>query len=380
LSINSHWQGFNETGRFASGNGYGKNRFACFKLFQTRYHNRMKKRSLGWMIIALLLTIAGVGLYSFGLRAVYRHWGYFFLKPSGTQWPAGSRERIRELTGDRKGKVAWSSSRTGTHQLYLMTFPDLRIYQLTDHPHVSYYPRFSPEGGRIVFARSQRPWVSEREQAPWDVYILSLAGGKERLAAKNGNFPLWLPDGERILFVRKDEVVIKDLHTEKEKVIFDGREPPFNGEPSTPEMCPWNPDLITFTLRGKEDGVFILDLKTKRRILVSASGCESTWSPDRREIVWVQNGGRGGTRIMASPADRVQGRVFMDLPFSFSHEYFPRFSADGKWFTWGASEGGHEHDIADYELFLWKVGRPWETAVRLTYSPANDRFPDIYFE
>lgn len=340
----------------------------------------MKKKSLGWTITALLLTICAVVLYSFGLRAVYSHWGYFFLKPAESQWPAGSREKIRDLMGDRKGKVAWSSSRTGTHQLYLMTFPDLRIYQLTDHSHVSYHPRFSPEGGRIVFARSQRPWVSEREQTPWDVYILGLAGGKEKLAAKNGNFPLWLPDGERILFLRKDEVVIKDLHTEKEKVIFDGRNPPFDGQPSNPEICPWDPSLLSFTLRGKTEGVFILDLKTGRPTLVSPSGCEATWRPDRREIVWVENGGRGGTRIMASPADRVQRTVFMDLPFSFSHEYFPRFSADGKWFIWGASEGEHEHDIADYEIYLWKVGRPWETAVRLTYNPANDRFPDIYFD
>ena len=250
----------------------------------------MKKKGLGWIVTVLLLTFAGVWLYSLGLRAVYRHWGYFFLKTAETQWPAGSREGIKDLLGDRKGKVVWGSSRTRTHQLFLMTFPDLRIYQLTDHPHVSYHPRFSPEGERIVFARSQRPWVSERDQIPWDIYILNLAGGKERLVAKNGNFPLWLPDGERILFLRKDEVVVKDLHTEKEKVIFDGRKPPFDGEPSNPEICPWDPGLLSFTLRGKTEGVFILDLKTGRPTLVSPSGCEATWRPDRREIIWVENG------------------------------------------------------------------------------------------
>ena len=340
----------------------------------------MKKKGLGWIVTVLLLTFAGVWLYSLGLRAVYRHWGYFFLKTAETQWPAGSRERIKDLLGDRKGKVVWGSSRTGTHQLFLMTLPDFKIYQLTDHPHVSYHPRFSPEGERIVFARSQRPWVSERDQIPWEVYILNLAGGKERLVVKNGNFPLWLPDGERILFLRKNEVIIRDLHTEKEKVIFDGRKPPFDGEPSNPEICPWDPGLLSFTLRGKTEGVFILDLKTGRPTLVSPSGCEATWRPDRREIIWVENGGRGGTRIMASLVDRIRSSVFMDLPHTFSHEYFPRFSADGRWFIWGASEGDHEHDIADYEIFLWKVGASWDKAVRLTFNPANDRFPDIYLE
>ena len=70
----------------------------------------------------------------------------------------------------------------------------------------------------------------------------------------------------------------------------------------------------------------------------------------------------------------------MDLPQDFSHEYFPKLSNDGKWLVWGASQGDHEHDLADYEIFLWKLGRPWEEAVRITYNPANDRWPDIYVD
>ena len=41
----------------------------------------------------------------------------------------------------------------------------------------------------------------------------------------------------------------------------------------------------------------------------------------------------------------------------------------------GASAKGHEHDIADYEIFLWQVGTPWESAMRLSRNPANDRWP-----
>ena len=47
---------------------------------------------------------------------------------------------------------------------------------------------------------------------------------------------------------------------------------------------------------------------------------------------------------------------------------------------WGGSQGDHEHDLADYEIFLWKMGRPWEDALRITYNPANDRWPDIYVD
>jgi hypothetical protein len=40
----------------------------------------------------------------------------------------------------------------------------------------------------------------------------------------------------------------------------------------------------------------------------------------------------------------------------------------------------HEHDLADFEVFLWKLGRPWEEALRITYNPANDRWPDMFVE
>jgi hypothetical protein len=70
----------------------------------------------------------------------------------------------------------------------------------------------------------------------------------------------------------------------------------------------------------------------------------------------------------------------MDLPGNFSHEYFPRLSRDSRWLVWGASAGDHEHDMADYEIFLWQVGRPFTEAIRLTYNTANDRWPDIFIE
>jgi hypothetical protein len=94
----------------------------------------------------------------------------------------------------------------------------------------------------------------------------------------------------------------------------------------------------------------------------------------------VEVGGKGGTFLQASAVQPPGKRTFMDLPFSFSHEYFPRFSRNGQWLIWGASEGDHEHDLADYEIFLWRRGSPWEKTVRLTFNKANDRFPDIFIE
>jgi len=46
--------------------------------------------------------------------------------------------------------------------------------------------------------------------------------------------------------------------------------------------------------------------------------------------------------------------------------------------VWAATQRGHDHDIADYEIYLWEVGTPASTAVRLTYHSGNDRWPDIF--
>ncbi len=340
-----------------------------------------RRRKILWGILTLTAVfLAVVFFYFLGVRSVYRHFGLYFLKPTETQWPAGSREAIRALLGPLKGKVVWGSSRTGTHQIFLMTLPELTIYQLTNDPHVNYFPRFSPDGKRIIFARSQKKWVSERDQIPWDVYLYNLEDGKENLVVRNGNFPLWLPDGQRILFLREYRVIILDLVSKKERIIFDGHQPPFDAQPSTPELSPLNQNLLAVTLRGKQDGVFLVDLSKGSMTFLGIGACELTWLPGSSDLVWVENGGRGGTLLMASPIQKVERRIFMDLPFSFSHEYFPRFSRNGQWLVWGASEGDHEHDLADYEIFLWRVGTPWGSAVRLTFNKANDRFPEIFIE
>ena len=62
--------------------------------------------------------------------------------------------------------------------------------------------------------------------------------------------------------------------------------------------------------------------------------------------------------------------AFIDIPGRRSHEYFPQLSADGNWLVWAATQRGHDHDIADYEIYLWEVGTPPETG-----GPSDARTP-----
>ena len=103
------------------------------------------------------------------------------------------------------------------------------------------------------------------------------------------------------------------------------------------------------------------------------------WARDRRSVFFVGHGGRQQNALYRLvPGGRAE--LWLDLPGDFSHEYFPRQSADGRFLVFAASAGGreHEHDAGDYELFLWRIGDPGEKAVRLTYHTGNDSWPDLY--
>ena len=71
------------------------------------------------------------------------------------------------------GRLLWSSNRNGNHDLYLVELGSGAERRLTDHPHVDFFSRFSPDGTQVSFLRSQRPWVSFRDETAWDLYMMN---------------------------------------------------------------------------------------------------------------------------------------------------------------------------------------------------------------
>ena len=116
-------------------------------------------------------------------------------------------------------------------------------------------------------------------------------------------------------------------------------------------------------------------------------GCQISWFPSGDRIYWVNPTGNNRSEIFSTavkdgkrvnPEARRGELQWVDLPGRRSHEYFPKVSNDGKWLVWCATIYGHDHDIYDYEVHIWRVGRPAEEAVRLTFHTGNDRWPDIF--
>ena len=288
------------------------------------------------------------------------------------------RSAFRQLGTEVTGYVVWSSNREGNHELYLVDLITGAERRLTEHPHVDFFSRFSPDGTRISFLRSRREWVSFREDESWDLYVMDVDGSNERRLAPQAYHPTWDPDGSGLVFVRQNQIIKYELATDTETVLHDGANPPTSGRVEEPELL--QDGLVSITLRDVPDEtVGVLDLTAGTyKPLSSSRACQITWVPSRRHLVWIFGEGRGGTQVMHASLEDAREEVLIDLPHEYSHEYFPRVTANGEWLIWGASAGGHEHDRADYELFVWKLDRPQSTALRLTFSKANDQWPDLF--
>jgi Tol biopolymer transport system component len=289
------------------------------------------------------------------------------------------REAARALGRRLDGLIVWSSNRSGNHELYLLDLGEQAVRRLTNHPNVDFFSRFSPDGRRIVFLRSQREWVSFRESTAWDVMLINVDGTGEERIARSGYHPTWTADGRAVIFHREMQVFRYELDSRQETLIFEAKK----HVPGVTEIGDFElgPDgtRLAFGLRGPFSGAAVYDLKGGTLApLTKVQACQPTWAPDGQSLVWIEIEGHGGTRVMTGRPDGSDRRVFMDLPGAYSHEYFPKLANDGHWLVWGAAAEGHEHDRADYEIFVWEIGTPPTEIVRLTHHEANDQWPDLW--
>ena len=297
---------------------------------------------------------------------------------------APERQTVDALARRLDGLVVWSSNRAGNHELYLLDLGTRAVRRLTNTPEVEFFSRFSPDGRRILFSRSQREYVSPRDPTAWDVYVMNVDGKGERRLARNGYSPQWAPGGEAVIFLREKQVIQLDLKggdPGRESVLLDGPTTDgIQGGMETPELSP-DGTRLAVTVRSRQyGGVAVVDLGSRAVTRLSpGNACQITWVPGSASgrLLWMESLGNGGTSIMSGGPGRSRS-LLMDLPGSYSHEYFPRVSSDGRWLVWGAAARGHEHDRADYEIFIWQIGQPVNEAVRLTHHPGNDQWPDIH--
>lgn len=312
---------------------------------------------------------------------------------------ADEQKTLDALKGKVKGVIVWSSSRSNPHHdLWKMNADGSDAKQLTQGDAVDWFPRISPDGKAVLYTRSKAGWVPENDADQpdkWDLWTIGIDGQGEKKVVENATWGTWLVDGKTVLFTRAGKVFKRALEGGDETLVLDG-DVAFKAGAilQEPNLSP-DGKFLAITLRGsmRETGIWSIADKTWQQ---SGEGCQIDWFPDGKAVYRVNPTGNGGTaapsEILRFPFENGKqvGKVgffgvpkelrLMDLPGRRSHEYFPRVSNTGEWLVWGATDKGHDHDIYDYEIYVWKIGAPVETAARVTYHTGNDRWPDLWVE
>ena len=347
-------------------------------IFKKGTDNRIRH----WKLLFYGLFMLFIGVFFLGVQ---------FLKMQKTGWihppspgktisiPSTAERRTNPVFDNLHGFVIWSSNRFGNHDLVMLTLPELELSRLTTDPHTEYFPRISPDGGKVLFCRSQEPWVSQRNKFAWDTWILDLATGTTQLLAKNANTPTWSADGKKIYFVRQaNQFVEYTLANQKEIMVFEtGKTHSLNASIQL-ETPVWSDakQTLAVTLRGGARGTFIINKdKSLQQI---GRGCQLNWSPDSSFLYLVDHQKTGRNAFFRVNPETLEKKLWFDAPGAYSHEYFPKISNTGDMLVFGASIGGHEHDRADYEIFLWPIGTPMGNTARLSFHTGNDNWPDIF--
>lgn len=296
---------------------------------------------------------------------------------------------MKQLGQKAHGIIVWSSSRAGNHDLFTMQTDGENVKQITSGDAVDWFPRFSPDGSRILFCRSKHGWVSERDannSDKWDIYTVAPDGSGLTQVVQSGSWASWLSDDE-IIFVRGTAILRTKLGSGQEQEIMNSEKvSELDGALLQQPELSRDGKFIAITLRGskRETGIWDVEHKTWTQ---TGLGCQINWTPDQKHVYWVHPTGNGGSQVFRTevragkaldPKSDEDHLRFMDMPGRRSHEYFPQLSADGRFMVWGITQRGHDHDTADYEIYLWEVGTPLDAAVRLTHHSGNDRWPDLF--
>lgn len=282
-----------------------------------------------------------------------------------------------EILARFNGKIAWSSNRDGLHNIWIFDEGIDRPRRVTRSMFTDTYPKFSPDGKKIAFSRSQMPWVSQRNATHWDTYVIDLATGEETLIATNACFASWTRNGKSLVFMAQGGLALEKVDLEnpiesRQMVYVDVPEGTSITAPDVRDGDPW----ITATIRGTRRSTS--HIYRDGRVVDIAKGCQMIWHPTQADSsLWVEGPGEMKNSFYILDKDGKKSLIF-DAIAPYGHEYFPRLSRDGRWLVYGASTGGHEQDSEDYEIFLLDLESKPLTPVRLTFHTGNDSWPDIY--
>lgn len=298
-------------------------------------------------------------------------------------WSA-HRTALAEL-GD--GFVVWESNRTGSWRLWVARLDGSDLRQLipdeAGRDHIAAH--ISPDGKRLAYLAVSAPHenFAARRGMTGELRVVQLAepGAAPRIVASNARpynqnrSVVWASATELIYIAGDGSSRRLDLESGDEVALTDATSKNFGLLVNAP-LTHATSGQPTFSIYRSTDGAV-----AKRKRL---PGCQPYFTHDGRFGFWVSGSG-GPFRRLELDSRRVDVMLEKNspwLPAGHGYVYYPMVSRGGGALVFGASRNEHGHFEADFDIFVAPLDRKKlrvnGTAVRLTFDPGQDRFPDVH--
>jgi serine/threonine protein kinase/Tol biopolymer transport system component len=253
----------------------------------TKQHLRMRSSArLAWAVAVLAVLVAAGAMV--GLLETARP------NPS-----VGSRMRFSPVTNfagveaqptlSPDGRsVAFVSNRSGQWDIYVGLVSGGNLVRITNDPNVEIWPRWSPDGTRLLFSRLNAKGLT-------DVWVVPALSGTARLVVSNAATAAWSHDSRAIAYRSGAAIWVSDADggnpraiTQPEPAIIRHTQPAFSHSGRA---------LVFVRQLGAQRGeLAVADLKTGAVRNLTSDGALAlcpVWSPDDRFIYFTSS--RGGT-------------------------------------------------------------------------------------